>query len=393
MIYTILSIAFTCCVVLVVHSYLLYPLFLVLSTSAGKKSNEIIFEENELPEIEILIAAYNEEKVIGEKLKSIFESKYPTNKIFVQIGSDSSTDKTNAIVEDFISRYPSQIKLRVFPGRTGKSGIINQLVEESTKDILLLSDANVLFTEFTLRELSKHFKNEAIKLVAANIIKVSPNNEGIASQEKSYLKMENRIKLLESIRWNAVMGAEGGCYTIRRVDFAPVPKNFFMDDFYITMNVLENKGKVIFEPDAICFEDVPNSGKEEYKRKVRISIGNFQNLKRYKALLWPFWKGKGFAFLSHKVLRWLTPFLLIKAFLILSVLCFWGSSWLWLWLGELFLFSTPLLNFIFERGGMPVPLIRYFGHFIHMNLALLKGFFLFVKGVETNVWTPTQRNK
>ena len=393
MIYNLLVSGFAICVYLVLHTYILYPLFLILTTSPSKESNNEIFTQEELPELEILIAAYNEEKVIGEKLKTIFESKYPTEKIFVHIGSDASTDKTNSIVEEFAAKFPGQIKLRIFPGRTGKSGIINQLASESEKKILILSDANVMFSEFCITEMMKHFKNEKIKLVAANIIKFSPNNEGIAEQEKSYLKMENRIKLLESIRWKTIMGAEGGCYAIRKENFSPVPKNFFMDDFYITLNVIENKGLAIFEPQSICHEDVPNSGAEEFKRKVRISVGNFQNLMRYKKLLWPFWKGSGFAFLSHKVLRWLTPFLFLKAFLILSFLCVMETTWIWIWLGELFLFLTPFLNFIFERANMPFPILRYFGHFMHMNFALLKGFFVYARGVNSNVWTPTQRNK
>jgi len=240
------------------------------------------------------MAAYNEEKVIGDKIASVFKTSYPLQKIHFYIGSDASTDKTDEIIQEWQRKYP-QINLIRFGGRTGKSGIINDLSDKATQEIFILTDANVIFKEDTIFNLIRHFKNESVAQVAANIIKVSPNNKGIASQEKSYIAIENKIKHQESLRWNVVMGAEGGCYAIRKVSFSKVPPKFFMDDFYITMNVIEQGKQIVFDKEAVCNEDVPTKSAEEFKRKVRISIGNFQNLMRYKSLLLGF-NGISFAF-------------------------------------------------------------------------------------------------
>jgi len=183
------------------------------------------------------------------------------------------------------------------------------------------------------------------------------------------------------------MGAEGGCYAIRKVSFSKVPPKFFMDDFYITMNVIEQGKQIVFDKEAVCNEDVPTKSAEEFKRKVRISIGNFQNLMRYKSLLFSF-NGISFAFWSHKVLRWLTPFLLITAFISTYFLMFHDAYFKILFLLQLFGFVTPVLDWLLRIN---IPLMRFVSHFYLMNLALLRGFIIYMKGVESNVWQPTKR--
>lgn len=382
-----LLILFCLCVLAVVHTYLLYPTFLLLFTGKKNIYGNVLTRQDELPRIAILMAAYNEEKVIHEKIKSVFESDYPLEKIVFYIGSDASTDKTDAIVREWASGYP-QLYLVEFKGRTGKSGIINALAKLSAHEIFVLTDANVIFKKDTLFNLARHFKNTATAQVCSNIIKVSDRDSGIASQEKSYIAIENKIKYCESLNWKVVMGAEGACYAIRRENFAPVPPKFYMDDFYITMNVIEQGREIVFDPEAVCYEDVPTQSSEEFKRKVRISIGNFQNLIRYKKLLLSF-KGSAFAFWSHKVLRWLTPFFLILVFLISCILALHSRFFLLLAVLQALGFLMPLLD-----SALPVNIkpLRFIAHFYNMNLALLKGFLIYVNGVESNVWQPTKRN-
>ena len=373
----------------ILHTYLIYPAWMIIFTPKKEQNETVFTPSNELPTVDILFAAYNEESVIEAKLSSMLKTNYPIEKIRIFVGSDASTDKTNDIVAKFASAH-SNVHLIEFPGRTGKSGIINTLAAKASADVFILTDANVIFFEDTIFNLIKHFKNTEVAQVAANIIKVSPNKAGIASQEMNYIQLENKIKYAESRRWNTIMGAEGGCYAIRKEFYAPVPKNFYMDDFYITMNVLEKGKKVLFEPAAVCNEDVPTSGDEEFKRKVRISIGNFQNLNRYKALLIK--ERVGFAFLSHKVLRWFTPFFIIITFLG-SFFLSWYSDWFFFFFAmELLFLLSPAFDSIFSYKGKGFGPIKYAAHFVRMNAALLKGFFVWLMGVESNVWQPTKRS-
>lgn len=192
----------------IVHSYVVYPLWLLAFTSDKRSTKPQFTLQDDLPEVAILMAAYNEEKVIGEKIASVIETTYSLKKITLYIGSDASTDRTDSIIEEYSRKYP-QIKLIRFGGRTGKSGIINQLASEAEQAIFILTDANVIFYPETIFNLVRHFKDESVAQAAANIIKVSATNKGIASQERSYIALENKIKYFESLRWNVIMGAEG----------------------------------------------------------------------------------------------------------------------------------------------------------------------------------------
>ena len=185
------------------------------------------------------------------------------------------------------------------------------------------------------------------------------------------------------------MGAEGGCYAIRNNLFSKVPSKFIVDDFFITMQVL-NRGKLtLFNPDAICIEDVSNDTAGEYSRKVRISSGNFQNLFFFKKFLFLFWKPVSFAFWSHKVLRWLTPFFLLSSLISSAFLMNFNHDFVFIFLIQLLGLLFPLFNYIFKFQN---SILKFISHFYLMNFALLEGFFKFTKGIQTSVWQPIKRN-
>ena len=386
--YNLVLIVFFCSTALILHTYLVYPFFIIAFFKKQKKQISTFRLSDDLPFITLLIAAYNEESIIEQKLKSVINTNYPLNKIHIIVGSDASTDRTNKLVLNFKNEFKN-IDLINFEGRTGKINIINHLQTLVKTDIFILSDANVLFTPTTLFELIKQFKDDKVGLVAANIIKQSPIAKGITAQEIKYINIENKIKLAESNAWQAIMGAEGGCFAIRTTVFKTVPNNFIVDDFYLTLQVIKQKYYTLFNSDTICFEDVLDDKKAEYRRKVRISTGNFQNLNYFKTLLLPFWKGTAFAFLSHKVLRWLTPFFLIACLITSFILAFNSLIFLWLFICQLFYLVLPVID-----KFIPIKLkpLNFVSHFYLMNFALLNGFFKYVKGVKSNVWQPVKRN-
>lgn len=372
----------------IAHTYVLYPLFCRFYGSKHNHKKPLTLPADNLPAIAIVFAAYNEELVIEAKLKSIFESQYPLEKINVFIGSDASTDRTEAIIMNYQQIYPSLV-LQRFQARTGKTSIVNELVSKVTHSVLIMTDANVLFQPTTLVQLVSTLQLNGASIVGANIHKQSANEQGIAGQEKDYMRLENKIKQAESDLWQLVIGVEGGCYAMQRKNFEPVPKHFKVDDFYITMKALAKKQKVLFDALAICYEDVPVLQSVEFKRKVRISTGNFQNLIHFRALLWPPFAPLAFAFFSHKVLRWLTPFFIILCALSSLALMLVSLPFFYLFLIQVMLMLLP---FIEKKLQTRNRIITYIIHFYVMNWALLVGFFKFINGVENSIWEPTQRN-
>jgi cellulose synthase/poly-beta-1,6-N-acetylglucosamine synthase-like glycosyltransferase len=344
--------------------------------------------EEELPTVAVLIAAYNEESVIEEKLNSIYHSDYPLFKINVYVGSDASKDQTVAIVKRLQSKYDSLFLIE-FTERVGKIAIVNHLQTLVKDEILILTDANVMFTKNLITELVKNFKSSQTGIVAANIIKESKSNVGISSTEKKYLSLENKIKTAESNAFNLIMGAEGGCYALRNSLFTKVPSNFIVDDFFITLSVINKGAAVIFNPAAICLEDVGDDPVGEYKRKVRISSGNFQNLFYFKKHLLRFWSPICFTLWSHKVLRWITPSLLIISLLSSGFLVLFNSFFLPLFVIQMFGFLVPVFN---RYLNFKTPLMLLISHFYSMNFALLEGFIKFISGIKSSVWQPIKRN-
>ena len=374
------------------HSYVVFPLIINIMASGRKESWQ---QETGSSEsfVSILISAFNEEDVIEEKIRSINNSDYPDENYEILVGSDASTDNTNAILEKLAKDPKLHLKFYPFKQRQGKPNVINQLVEHARGGIIILSDANVMFEKDTISELVKPFSNPEIVLVDRQMINIGMKNEGISHQEKAYISREVRIKHQESLIWGTMMGPFGGCFAIRKTLFVEVPSNFLVDDFFLNMIVLENGSKAINNPKARVFEDVSNDLGIEFRRKIRIATGNFQNLHRFRKLLWPPWIGLAFSFLSHKVIRWAGPFFMLAAFFTLIALSLNSSFYLVLLLGYSGILILPLLDLILKKLNFHIFILRFITHFCAMNLAMLIGFFRNLKGVKSNVWQPTKRHQ
>lgn len=361
----------------------------------SKKENPLIFSKSDLPSVAIVIAAYNEEKVIKEKIESTLLTNYPKGKFKIFIGSDNSNDKTNSIVESFSKNF-EQITYKNFTDRGGKQEVLNKLFKDSISstefDICIMTDANIIFEKDTLFHLVKHFKNEEIGIVCANIKNKNIKERGISKQEQFYISNENSLKINEGKVFGSSIAAFGACYSIRRELIPEIPKNILMEDFFISMHVLQSGKQIITEAKAICYEDLPETISEEFKRKKRISTGNFQNLAIYFPMLFNAKFGVSFSFFSHKIIRWLGPFLLIFIYL-----CLWYLRqypfYNYLFLFSHFILFLAILDYILMLININVNLLRFIRYFLAMNVALLIGFFKYAQGVKTNIWQPTKRNE
>lgn len=386
---TALQIILWLSVFLIFHTYVLYPFLLFIF--AGNKKHEFT-QITEYPKVTVIMSLFNEESVIAQKLDSIINSDFPHDKIQIIIGSDNSTDKTNEIVSDYAAKY-NMIDFTAFKERQGKSNVINSMIDKSDCEILILSDANVFFEKNTISEIVKPFADPEVGLVDTHMKNTGLRKEGISIQEKSYISREVHIKNREGLLWGTMMGPFGGCFALRKNLYSPVPKNFLVDDFYICMKVIENGYKAINNLDAVVYEDVSNNLADEFRRKVRIATGDFQNLNEFGKMLWPPYKGLGFSFLSHKVLRWITPLFILVSYVANGILAFESYFYLILFICYNFLLLLPLADFLLKKLNIHNVLLRFITHFFTMNLALLTGMFKAIKGVKSNVWKPTKRNQ
>ena len=385
------------CATGIVHTYLVYPAWLVRKAQNRSLPEDVWPADGPQPRVFLLFAAYNEVDIIREKLHATFATDYPMDRLTVWVGSDGSDDGTDEIVQEFEARHDN-LQLFRYNERAGKAVVLNKLMEDlyarhtiRPDDVLVFTDANILFERDTLHQLVQHFKRPEVGQVGANILNRGMDMEGISAQEQFYISHENTVKYHEGVIWGCMMGAFGACYAIRATLYPTIPRNFLMEDFYISLSILQRGHQAILEPGACCWEDLPKEVEEEFKRKTRISAGNFQNLSVYWPLLLKPWRPLGFAFLSHKVLRWITPLLLATLWVcsgLLRGLSPWIEAGFW---AQTVLLLTPFIDRIARSLGVHMRLLRFAGYFYSMNAALVMGFVKYLKGVRTNVWKPTKR--
>ncbi len=377
---------------LLFYSYLIYPFILefISKLKGGDKNFQDPSSDFQLPSVTVLLSVYNEEKVIEAKIINLFECDYPNDKLEIIVGNDCSYDSTKEILER-LKTQNQKLRILNFEIRRGKPAVLNDLVKEAAGEIILLTDANILFEKDAIKKLVAHFANPKIGLVGGNIINKA-SGEGISNQEKTYISRENRIKYLEGKNFDSMIGPFGGFYALRKNLYEPIPENFLVDDFYICMNVLQQKFKSISEPNSIAYEEVSEDWKQEYKRKARISAGNFQNLIHFENLMLRF-DGTAFCFFSHKVLRWLGPFFILLAFLLNIPLVILNGTitYKMLFLIQVIFLASPLIVIMAEKIGLKNSGWKFIAYFYAMNFALLAGWFKFIRGIKSGAWTPTKR--
>ena len=354
---------------LIFYSYVVFPWLLKVWANRKNFTQAQWQNVDEIEGVSIVMAARNEQAIIGQKIESVYNCGFPVEKIELLVGSDHSDDGTDEIVADLAKKYPG-IQLHSYPSRQGKPAILNQLIPKCRYPLVILTDANVIFAEGIIFKLLRHFKDENTGLAGANVLNTGLRADGISEQESLYINRETLIKHREGLLWGTMMGPFGACYAIRRDNFRPFPAGILVDDFYLCMKVLEAEKNAIVELRAICYEDVPNETSIEFRRKVRIGQGNFQNLRYFAQFLTSPRKGLALCFFSHKVLRWITPLLILTALIANVILLRGGIYYQILFALQALALSSPIIDGLFKRAGLNLPPLRLMAHFYMMNAAL-----------------------
>jgi biofilm PGA synthesis N-glycosyltransferase PgaC len=344
-----------------------------------------------LPSVTFIVAAYNEQDCIKEKIINSLEIDYPTEKIQFIFVTDGSTDNTNGIIRE----YPA-ISLLYAPARNGKSAAVNRAVAEAANDLLVFSDANTLLNREAVRHIAAHYSNPTTGGVAGEkkVLPAGGIGDEVGDGEGLYWKYESFLKQLDS-DFYSVVGAAGELFSVRRDLYEPLPHNIILDDFVLSLKVAQKGYRIIYEPGAFAMELPSFSLKDEQKRKVRIAAGGFQAIALLTPLL-AFWKYPRLSFLyvSHRVLRWtLSPLCMILALLSNAILCF-GTNML---LYKL-LFIAQTAFYLPGIAAAFLPSIRekfksakFAYYFLFMNISVIRGFFRFLGGRQAATWEKARR--
>jgi cellulose synthase/poly-beta-1,6-N-acetylglucosamine synthase-like glycosyltransferase len=365
----------------VLYSYLAYPI--ILSVASRLFGRQVHAQEDYCPDLAVLVPVYNEEKVIQSKLDNIAALDYPADRIQIWIGSDCSTDATHDIVRKFPDK---RVRLWIAPKRGGKTEVLNHMIPLVNADVLVFTDANTMHRPDSIRKLVRSFADPAIG-GAAGLIKHQTKKKELA--EVLYRSFESNQKFHES-RLHSSISAFGGFYSIRRKLFRPLPFNAYSnDDVLIPMNVIRQKYRIVFDPEAISQEDTTESIAHEFTRRIRIGAGNFQAFFWLLDFLNPLKGWPWFCFFSHKVTRWFSPFLLAIAFICAGLLGLGNAHSIY---GVFFLGCIGLTALGLFYRMLPLGVLRPLYYFLTMNGALALGFFRFCGGIQSAAWSRTERD-
>ncbi|HTE18065.1 MAG TPA: glycosyltransferase family 2 protein [Armatimonadota bacterium] len=375
-----LTLVFWAACALIVYTYVGFPVLLALLARryGAPPPAEVEVPANELPRVAMVVAAYNEAGVIAQKLANTWEIDYPADRFQLVIGSDGSSDGSGELL-----RSCQDPRLRAFPfeERRGKISVLNDLAREVDADILVMSDANTMFAPGSVRKLVRHFRDPEVGCVSGEL---SLEQEGGVSGEGLDWKYEGWIKRNES-RLGFLIGCNGGIFAIRPELYEPLPPSTVVEDFVLTMRVLERGYRVHFEPDARATEPACATARAEMVRKTRIGAGGYQALGLTSRLLHPRYGLRAFAFWGHKVLRWLVPLFLITA--LAANVALLGSE-LYRILLLLQVGGALIASWTYHaRPGTQLPKwTRPISYFYLMNFALFCGFLRFLFRTQRVTW-------
>ncbi|MCL1957343.1 MAG: glycosyltransferase family 2 protein [Fibromonadales bacterium] len=363
--------------ILLMQVYILYPLTLRLLSLFFKKTENSKKSENlSSDKVSIIISAHNEEEIIEHKILNTLALDYPKDKMEIWIGDDGSTDKTSEIVQKF-----SDVHLFRKEKNEGKAAMLNDLCKIAKGDFFLFSDANTIIEKNALKNLIPKFTDDDIGCVCGQLSLKNESGFALSKTESLYWRGESKLKMLES-RFGAVMGSNGALYAIRAELYPVLPTHkTITDDFYITAKILMKNYSCVFCENAIAFENTSVSKYGEFNRKVRIGRANFNFLSTFFPLLNPLRPMRAYMFLSHKLLRWLSPFLLLVLF---------ASSIL---LIETHIFYKVFLSLELLFVVAALLSVRVCNYFLSMNFALFLGFCKSFFKESGGAWKRVERQK
>jgi len=382
---------FFICLFLIFHTYLFYPVSMWILAFVFQKKYKIDIDY--LPFVSIIISAYNEKKVINQTIDNFLRQGYPNDKFEIIIGSDGSTDGTNEIIKQ-IAVNNSNIVFIPFENRRGKKFVINDIVPQAVGDILVFSDSNTRYENDAICELVKYYKDEKIGGVSGRLeLTEEKDLTETGNKEGTYWKYESWIKDCEG-KLGALIGANGGIYSIRKKFFVPMPAAIaVVDDLYLSLKVLEQNKDFVYNKKAIARETLAPSVNWESERKIRIIPRSIETIKQVKKILFHKRFIVSYGIWSHKIIRWITPLLLILLFfsnLVISINRannFFNVALLI----QIIIILLGISGYFFSRRNINIKIFQLFYYFLIINIALIKGLYMFLMKKYKPTWEPTPR--
>lgn len=380
-----MKILFWVCAVWLGYIYLGYPA--LLGILARRRPDPLLaLDRSYQPSVTLVVSAYNEERVIRDKVLNSLDLDYPADRIEIVVVSDASTDATDEIVRSF---GEERVKLLRMTRRGGKTAGLNAAIESAHGEVVVFSDANAMYMRDAIRELVAPLSAPSAGCVTGAQLYHTAEKGSAGEGEGLYWRYEQWIKRQEA-RLSSVIGGDGAIYAIRRELYRPMrPED--VSDFVNPLQIVAAGYRNCFAPAAIAMEDYGDSDSKEFRRKVRIvnqawravtQMPGVLNPLRHGAFAWQVW--------SHKVLRWLA--LLPMALLLVAsvALADTGRVYAIALICQLACYTLALAGWLMRGRADRPRLVTIPYYFVLVNLASLKGIAEHYHGKTYATWATVR---
>ena len=366
-------------VALVAYVYFLYPALLFLMSGGARENPN--YGEYDPPRVTLIISAFNEEDCIAEKLENSLELDYPSELLEILVVSDASDDRTDDIVGGFAERG---VKLLRMADRGGKTLGLNAGVEAANGEVIVFSDANAMYRRDAIRALVAPYADDRIGAVIGESTYSEPDSDS-GKSESLYWRYETAIKRYESAL-GSVVGGDGAIYSVRKELYRAMPAEA-LSDFINPLQVVEQGRRCVYDSRAISVEGVADS----FQKEVRIVNRGWRAVMSMKRLMNPFRYGIfSWKLVSHKLLRWLVPFILVLVFVLNAALLNSDPLYRALFLGQLVFYGLACAGAVLSKSR-EVPTVLYVPYyFCLVNYASARGIIEAYKGMTYTTWSTAR---
>lgn len=369
-----------------IYSYFLYPVILrVMVARADKKAPAVTEQKTTIPQsVSLIVTAYNEESRIRAKIENSLQLSLDGVAFEIIVASDCSEDATDDIVREYSARG---VRLVRAPDRLGKEHAQQCAIKEASGEILVFSDVATEIPSDAIQKLITYFNDPVVGAVSSEDRFIS--QDGVVAGEGAYVKYEMWLRRQES-KLAGLVGLSGSFFAVRKYLCSDWDIHS-PSDFNTALNTAKAGLKAVTAPDVLGFYQDLKDPSKEYQRKIRTVIRGMTGLSRHAEVL-GFGRFGFFSFqvISHKLMRWLTPWFLLTFFLVNALIADNGVFYFLLFLGQLAFYGVAVVaHFLPNLQSISVIKLVYF--FVQVNIALLDATIKFMAGHRMTTWKPSAR--
>ena len=379
---------FVFCISLAVVAYV-YIGYLASAVLLAKILNRNVSKQDIEPSVTVVISAFNEEQEIEQTILNKLAQDYQAGRLEVIVVSDGSVDRTDDIVRELVDRSDGRLRFLRQEPRQGKTQALNLAIQNVTTDIVVFADANSIYAPNTIRMLVRNFADPTVGYVTGRMVYTNPADSGVGEGSGTYISYENVLRVIET-KLGSIVGVNGGIDAIRKNLYVPMRADQ-LPDFVLPLSVVENGKRVVFEPEAVVYEQTLANAADEFRMRVRVSLRALWALYDKRRLLNPLHNGLyAWQLISHKVMRYVAflPLfgLLLSNLFITSVHPFYFGFLIL----QLVVYTFAVLGHFLRNRTIRMAELLVPYYFFILNAACGLAFWKFINGKKMVLWKPRE---